>query len=177
MLTFEQAYEFTDKVSSNTAYELRECRLLFNIAMRIPVGGTIIEIGCEYGRSTSILMQVAKEKSAEVHLVEPDPKPELLTMLRSLHYPFILHVSKSIDAIGIPTYGDFGHIDGDHEFDAVYHDLGLLTRIVKGYIVCHDYKRESLPDVTRAIDEFRAANKDKIRLNDFAETALCMTTL
>ena len=176
-LTFEQAYEFTSKIGSHTSYDLAECRLLFTVAMRIPMAGVMVEIGCEYGRSSSILLQVAKARGAELHLVEPDPKPELLAMLRSLEYPFLLNAAKSIDAYALPDYADLAHIDGDHSYEAVLYDLEMVSRFTHGYIICHDYQRESLPEVTRAVDEFLAEKAGVFRINDKAETALCLTNL
>ncbi len=172
MLTFDTAYAFTSKISSHTAYSDAESRLLFDLAMETPQGGVIVEIGCEYGRSTSLLMQVAMEKQAELHLVEPDPKPELLAMLTSFQYPFIVYVSKSEDTYGLPDAIDFLHIDGAHEYAAVTFDLNNFVKDVSGWTVCHDFNRESLPDVTKAINEFVHKTTSARLTRKIAETAL-----
>lgn len=176
MLTFEQAYEHTSKVSSHTAYSEAECRLLFEVAMRTPRGGVMVEIGCEYGRSTSMLLQIAKELGAELHLVEPHPKPELIEMLCNLSYPFILYVSKSGVTYGLPDTFHFLHIDGDHDYEGVMSDLQMFVPFTEGYVICHDFERESLPDVTRAIRSY-LFSYPKLYTIGRSETALALTTL
>lgn len=176
MLTFEQAYEITSQVSSHTAYSEAECRLLFEVAMRTPRGGVMVEIGCEYGRSTSLLIQIAKELKAELHLIEPFPKPELLEMLEKFQYPFVVYVSKSSEAYGLPDTFDFLHIDGDHDYDGVFSDLTTFVPYTKGYVVMHDFERESLPDVTRAVRQYLLSHT-KLNSIGASETALALTSL
>ena len=63
------------------------------------------------------------------------------------------HIRKGIDIL---------FIDGDHSYEGVASDLRLFAPKLRlgGYLVCHDYQRESLPDVTKAVDEY--VNKEVI---------------
>lgn len=155
MLTFEEAFEFTNKVSSTAAYEENELRLLFECAMETPEGRPILEIGAEYGRSTSLLLQVAKERRLFFTIVEIYPKPELISVLNQLNFPYFLAVLDSGQYKPSLPVG-FLHIDADHEYGSVKADLEDFVPFCQGWTVCHDYARESLPDVTRAVDEYTA---------------------
>lgn len=153
MLTFEQAFELTNKISSTAAYEKDELRLLFDCAMDGPGGRPILEIGAEYGRSTSLLLQVAKERRLAFTIVEIDPKPELIANLRQFKYPYFLAALNSAAYKPSLPLG-FLHIDADHDYGSVKCDLEDFVPFCQGWTVCHDYGRESLPGVEQAVDEY-----------------------
>lgn len=158
-LTFDDIYKLTSTVSGAAAFEEPECRAFFDVLMRLPEGATIVEVGIQYGRSTSIILQVGRERGFAIHLIDPYPHkeaPQFMRMALEVGCSFTLHVMKTADYPSLPAQVDLVHIDGDHstacvELDCVY----LLSRVVSGGYACfHDYGRDSLPDVLPAVDRF-----------------------
>lgn len=163
MLTFEDAYEFTKTVGSHTSFEEEECRAYFDVLMTLPEGSEIVEIGLEYGRSSSIAIQVAKERRLRYCGIDPfEDHPEIKEAWRTM--------AKSISAeyAGV-FYGKGGDvemepnrviaailIDGDHSYEGVKSDCEhFLPHVsIGGFAMFHDYQRESLPEVMEAVDEY-----------------------
>src|SRR5438445_8849629 len=73
-MTFDEAMILTRTISSPAAFEDDECHAYFDILMTLPENALIVEIGLEYGRSSSIALQVAKNK--KLHYVGIDPFPD-----------------------------------------------------------------------------------------------------
>src|SRR6266850_7204124 len=73
-MTFDDAMILTRTVSSNAAFQDPECEAYFDILMSLPENALIVEVGLEYGRSSSIALQVAKDK--KLHYVGIDPFPD-----------------------------------------------------------------------------------------------------
>lgn len=168
MLTFEEAYEFTSKIGSHTSFELEECLAYFTLLMSLPVGSRIVEVGLEYGRSSSIALQVAKELLLSYVGIDPFMQENgdeaylawkrmadesgavyALYKIRSSAFP----VSVSVDVV---------LIDGDHSYEGVLADCKHFLPHVNrgGFAMFHDYHRESLPDVTNAVDEYMSGHHD-----------------
>ena len=160
MLTFDQAYEFTKTIGSHTSFEKEECEAYFDILMTIPPKSLIVEVGLEYGRSSSIALQVAIECGLIYRGVDISPKEEWFTKLAPL-----------ADSLGNRFGGRFGWdsksvtvsfpisailIDGDHSYEGVKADCEhFLPHVsIGGFAMFHDIDRESLPDVTRAVREY-----------------------
>lgn len=163
MSTFEQAIELTDKVGGRTAYEIEALRGLWTALTLLRPDSNIIEVGCEYGRSTSLLAQAAKNYGHKLTLVDPftDAKSieGLVRVLRGIGHPFVLCVmtTQEADLIGaFPHTIHLAHIDGDHSRPALELDCKrILPRMPRdGIAVFHDYNHDSLPDVKPVVDEF-----------------------
>lgn len=163
MLTFEQAYEFTSKIGSHTSFEKEECEAYFDTLQLLPRDATIVEIGLEYGRSSSIAMQVAKDKELRYTGIDPfDSTPvfrawsEMANKIGA-EYEILRYRSEYISQM---IWGDepidMVFIDGDHDYEGVKTDCHewLPKVIAGGYAAFHDYQRESLPDVTKAANEY-----------------------
>jgi len=59
MLTFDKVMKLTRTISSPAAFEDPECELYWTALSSLPDGSTIVEVGLQYGRSSSIALQVA----------------------------------------------------------------------------------------------------------------------
>lgn len=162
-MNFEDVYKLTDTISSETAYSREESEALFNVLDLIPPESTIIEVGCEFGRSTSILAQVAVERNHKLILIDPfitggHPWARCMNMLLTVRPKFTLHCMKTNEVNPELLPRDVGliHIDGDHTLMGVYRDINCLAWRVKsgGFACFHDYGRESLPDVKLAISKY-----------------------
>lgn len=165
MLTFEQAYEFTKTIGSHTSFEEEECREYFDVLMLgLSLGSRIVEVGLEYGRSSSIALQVAKDRGYGYTGIDIAPKEEWFAKLSGL-----------ADSLGDRFSGNFGIkskdviinapidailIDGDHSFEGVAADcVHFLPHVsIGGFALFHDYQRESLPEVTVAVNEYMDVN-------------------
>src|SRR5947208_5005325 len=122
-ITFDEVMTFTRTVSSATAFEDEECRAYYDILNGLKPGSLIVEVGLEFGRSSSVALQVAKAKQLRYRGIDPfQDTPEALqawiTMARSIGWPFELHVIKSRDYSSEEPINAL-LIDGDHNYEAV----------------------------------------------------------
>jgi predicted O-methyltransferase YrrM len=115
----------------------------------VPINGLIVEIGSYGGLSTSILLQVAREKSARVRCCDPFVwnGDEALVHLRNtlclfpdvnwLFYPMGSEQLRTFMG-NIQGGINFLHIDGDHGAAAVDCGLWLGDLVSGGAVAFHD---------------------------------------
>jgi predicted O-methyltransferase YrrM len=159
--TFEEVMEFTRTVSSPTALDDDEARALYDCCLEVPQDGSVVEIGSQLGRSSSLLTQMADGRFGTCHIDpyidDPAYLPSWIATMHRFGQPFIfLHMKSTEAAKTISCKIDLLFIDGDHEYASVRTDLLLFGVKVSqgGFLVMHDYQRESLPGVTQAADEY-----------------------
>ena len=166
-LTFEKAMELTATVNCAGVYSDAALRGLWSAAINSPTVGNFVEIGCEYGRSTSLLAQVAKERNQYLVLIDPfvkhlDGKPgshaaaSVIRMLVDIDVEFCLLRGHSYK---VPY--DFGpiaflHIDGNHSEAFLASDIQRFAPFLMdgGYVALHDYGNPDpySKDVQRVVD-------------------------
>ena len=61
MKTFDEVMALTSTVSSATAFSDVECRALYDQCFKLNPSSVVVEIGCQLGRTSSIIAQVGKE--------------------------------------------------------------------------------------------------------------------
>lgn len=157
-MTFDDAMLLTRTVSSNTAFEDPECRAYFDILMTLPENALIVEVGLEYGRSSSMALQVAKDKNLHYVGIDPFPDDEVYTKWLDMAHrvgfddTVVVREISAAARIGSADLISAILIDGDHTYDAAFDDLNHFLPLVAngGYAMLHDYGRDSLPDVYRA---------------------------
>lgn len=160
-MTFEAIMQVTAGVSSHAAFEEAECRL-FHVALeQLPPQSNIVEVGVEFGRSSSIIAQVALERGHRVTFIDPFVDPASLApfvqLMQRIGLSYTLHVARTAEVpmhhLPLPIH--FLHVDGDHTRAGIETDFQkLLPRVaVGGYVCCHDYGRDSLPDVWAVCNE------------------------
>ena len=167
-MTFDEVMVLTRTVSGPAAFEDNECRAYYDLLAALQPGSVIVEIGLQFGRSSSIALQVAKARGLIYCGVDPftDPpeaKAEWIKMRDRICYFSCLYPNKTKDVAAIlPTAVDLALVDGDHLYDGVATDCQvLMPRIVRGgYLLFHDYGRESLPEVYSAAQAALAPLKD-----------------
>jgi len=163
MLTFEQAYEFTSKFSSSAAFEEQECLAYYETLMSLVEGGTIVEVGLQFGRSSSIALQVAKERQLSYIGIDPfEEGPHVHKAWMDMatcepHRIGYFRVEKSHSQfVSILQPINAVLIDGDHSEGQVWDDLNHFLPLIPtgSYAMMHDYGRESLPEVYAAASRF-----------------------
>lgn len=168
MISFDEVMTFTRKWSSHAAFEDECCRLLYDVLITLPQRSVVLEVGVEYGRSTSVILQVARENNHQVILIDPfvDPKsfPSFAQMAVESQCSFALlkMPNKEADKYiwSTPPYG-LVHIDGSHTKEDLEFDCAEVLSFVHqdGYACFHDYTCDSLPDVRAVVDERMTSDK------------------
>ena len=167
-MNFDEVYQLADKSGSESAFNRDECVALYFLSYLVPPGGLAIEIGLQFGRSTTVIGAIAKEKNFSFmgiddwkEDVSPDAKRNIEELLiKQMGLPIKLVNSNSkIAWRDIPqiVYGiDLIHIDGDHNYKGVLSDCeNYLKYVVKGGFACFDdYGHDSLPGVYKAVSEY-----------------------
>jgi len=168
-LTFDEAMKFTSTIGDPNSYGETDLRGLWKAASSLHPGATILEVGCGFGRSTSLLAQIAKVMEHKLILIDPFNDPlsasSLVTTLRAIGCPFELHY---IEPKNFNSHDqvDMIHIDGDTS------RLGLAVNCMKflpmvkvsGYACFYGYGHELLPDVKPTVDSFITKGWDNVGL-------------
>jgi hypothetical protein len=92
---------------------------------------TMVEVGSERGDHTSMLLAYVQERSAHLHVIDPDPlfHPE---PFREMHSSYCtLHVEMSHHALPSINSPDVVLLDGDHNWYTVHEELRILDRICR----------------------------------------------
>lgn len=169
--TFEEVMSVTRSVSSSTVLEDPEARALYDACIEVPEDGVVVEVGCQIGRSSSLITQL--QQAIGFHAIHVDPyisNPEYLKgwvemMARAGDFALLCMRTEQaawhLDKIGTI---DMAFIDGDHEYQSVKLDLQLVANRIKrgGLLTAHDYANEGLPGVRQAIDPYVATGWDEI---------------
>lgn len=190
MKTFERVMQLTRTVSSIVLLQDEEAKALYDAVSAVPQNGLVVEIGCNLGRSSSLIAQMAHDQNFRTVYVDPyKEQPELMVgwarMMREIGgedwHRFTLLCMRTeqarwelerlcVDGI------DVAYIDGDHEGPGVKLDLEIVADMVKpgGFMCCHDYGPEVLepggkpmfrfPDVTRLLDAYTAEGWDRVEV-------------
>lgn len=179
MISFEEVYKIVEESSHATAFDKEEAEALYQL-LRLAVAdeANIVEVGVEFGRSTSIFASVAKFKpgwhftaidnwsgeyhsAAEAHVKDQMKKYDWkfdLVSAESVSYS--KEYKKEIDVL---------HIDADHTFASVLADcMAWVPKVKKGgFVLFDDFEHPSLPDVAEAVDRY-CEKHDNIRFLDKA---------
>jgi predicted O-methyltransferase YrrM len=165
--TFDEVMELTSTISNIHCLQIVECQAMYETLCELPDGATIVEVGCDYGRSSSLIFQMAKAKQfLTIHI---DPWQEYKSRAgqwmnvmceRCAYHPFILlRMTTEEAALWLrqltPLGIDLAFIDGSHDQPIVEKDLQIVASRVKpgGFLTAHDYPSGG---VTEAIDPFVA---------------------
>lgn len=160
-MDFNEIYnERVEKCSHETAFNREEALALYNLCYTIPACANIVEIGVEYGRSTTVIGSVAAERGKYFDFMAVDPEPKFANT-----YNLPVRVVKMTSKEAYDTYDNLVsllHIDGDHSYEAVLLDCYMwLTRIrIGGYACFDDYGHPGLEGVKKAVDEYMNAYND-----------------
>jgi len=171
----------TKDVSAAAALTDTECRAFWNCCLIVPKGGLVVEVGCQYGRSSSLIGQGRRLAGYRSIHIDPysvavdghmEDQPDVLVswsrMMLSCSGVFTLLCMKTEQAEwhlqrlccdGI----DLAFIDGDHDGPAVTIDMYAVGSRVKrgGRMMCHDYTHPHFQGLRDAIDAFTLIGWEK----------------
>lgn len=170
MKNFDDVYKIVEESSHETAFNKEEAKALFDLLYSIPYKSTIVEIGVQFGRSSSVIAEVQKDQKFDFYAVDSwadveSRKAKEHFLNQVVKHGWDLH-QYSLDSIEFSKIFDHRidllHIDGDHSYQGVTADAYAWVPKVKtgGYICFDDYEHEGLPDVTRAINDFMDKRDD-----------------
>lgn len=149
-----------------THMTFQERLLLFQTAMNLPLGFSVLEIGSYLGASTAFLGFAAMHRQGVVHAVDPwtndamgaegerDTWGEFRRNTEPFEFFITAHRGRSAEVHArestIPCHMLF--IDGDHSYEACSTDLRLWLPSLapNGVLAMHDIDS---PDVKRAFDD------------------------
>lgn len=180
MTPFADVWAFTSGVPGY--FSEIEARALYDAATSLPDGSTCVEVGVQFGRSASVLLQLARDKPLKVVFVDSwvaegeRARREFHSLVGSipLHEKsestiigvHSIYASQAVSGWAWASTGEaFGllHLDANHEPAEVFSDCRLwLPLLLTGGIACfHDYRRTEMdgtgdiwPGVTAAVDKY-----------------------
>jgi len=172
--TFDEVMAITDTISNVHILQIAECQAMYDTLCELPDGSTLIEVGCDVGRSSSLQAQMAAAKNfLTIHIDPWEQFPDRAkTFMENLsercqwHRFIVLHMTTEQAELHIHRLVqdgvDFAFIDGCHDPVIVTRDLEIVASHVKpgGFLVAHDYPSGG---VTEAIDPFVATGWTKYR--------------
>ena len=158
----------TRDINPSAAIHDTEAWMIYQCCTQVPKDGLVVEVGCQMGRSSSIIIQMAQ--AIGFHNVHIDPYTEQPTWLNewtqmayrvggAWEHAFTLLCMRTEQADWhLSKFGeiDVAFIDGDHESNSVEVDMKLVAERIKegGVLLAHDYACETWSGVKKAIDAY-----------------------
>src|SRR6266704_201071 len=149
--SFEEVMQLTRTISGEPACTDLDAQALYDRLIQVPAGGIVVETGCQIGRSSSLIAQLAR--AIGFHNIHIDPycceppgvaSPSVeymqswVTMMRNIggeqaHEFTFLCMRTEQAAWMLERLGpiDLAFIDGDHELGGVQVDCRLIAERVK----------------------------------------------
>lgn len=178
--SFEEVMRLTDTISNFHMLQIVECRAMYDTLCELEDGGVVVEVGCDLGRSSSLIFQMARDKwLLPIHIDPWNPEDDKGTQATKAKrwmqvmceackfHPFILFrmttaQAEPFIAAVTPEGIDFAYIDGCHDTPVVEKDLQIVASRVKsgGFLAVHDYPSGG---VTEAVDPFVATGWTKYK--------------
>jgi SAM-dependent methyltransferase len=167
-MDYKQVAEVASRYGIAGSYGVEELEVFAKAFIdHVPPYSHVVEIGCQFGRSTAAILTIAQEFHYHVWCVDPftfeetggqdDVGAKFIRSMLTFNVPFATLAMRSYDAIDYaPSSIEAVHIDGDHSLGGVTQDCQLwLPRLVHGGLaICHDYGRCGAPDVQPVVDAY-----------------------
>lgn len=134
---------------------------------RLAKDAEVLEIGSAYGYSAvAMALAGAKVLAVDPHFWLPSYEP-MVANLAAYGVEDRVEIARTDSWTLLPQLLNEGRkfdlvwIDGDHEYPAVAHDVGLGWLLLKktGTLACHDYGEVTCPGVKQALDDWKSPPK------------------
>jgi predicted O-methyltransferase YrrM len=169
MKTFDQLWEFTDKIPGS--FTRLSGEKLYEFASYVPAGGYIAEIGVDQGRSASLLLAASENTGAHVYLIDSwesiliDNCWKVKRLKEKYKVDGMVMRWFSDEAAGEFEDGslDMTHIDANHHAPHPDDDCRLWMPKLKpgGVASFHDYSEaKTFTAVKAAVDKYCAGWED-----------------
>ena len=132
-----------------------------------------LEIGTWHGRSSVIMASYVNENNGLYWGIEPEQTRAQITEdnCNKVCPNGIINIERNISNYSelwnknIPLF-DIVHIDGEHSYNAVYHDLDLVKKLLlkEGLIILDDFFFDLYPQITQAVYKWLDDNPDYVLL-------------
>lgn len=164
MKTLEEIYQIVEESSHETAFNFGEVDGLFRQLLTLRSKALIVEVGVQFGRSTTVLAEYQKERPfTKVIVIDnwvetPEAEKHFLSQIKKHNWNLEVLSMDSAEAsklIGDRKI-DLLHIDGDHRYEGVLADCeNFIPKVRKEGIVCFDdYGHPNLDGVKKAIGDY-----------------------
>lgn len=177
MKSFDEIYKIVEETSHEVAFNRGECEALYDSLHKLSDKSNIVEIGVQFGRSATVILEVAKEKNFNVSLVDNwledmsrEAREHLLSQAEKYGWKFKDYwMSSNMASKLYQGKIDLIHIDGDHNYEGVLSDMTHWLPKVKsgGFALFDDYGHDSLPGVFQAVTEYFTEHGNWIYLGRF----------
>lgn len=176
-MDFDCTFNAVDTAGCAEALLKIEAQFMWDLVCTLPAGSRIIEIGCEYGRSSVLLAMLAKDRGLHLTCVDLwigwDGKASdcqgareasiWMNRMRMTGAEFTLHCMTSQAALELEAARgpyDLVYIDALHTDESLRLDLQWAAWLTKGgLLLVHDYDREYFPEVKAVTDEVLTPDK------------------
>ena len=163
--------DFVNHWSSHITLENDEAEAYYDLIQGLPDHATILEIGCQYGRTSGIAAQL--NRGFDFHFVDAFTGRDGLeirecweAMMAETGVSYKLYPVYSNNPFLPDLDADLVLFDADHSEPWVAWDCDRFLPMVKlhGYAVFHDYAREDTNAVQRVVDSRPLIQRDFKRI-------------
>lgn len=147
-------------------YSEKEAEQLYKYVMGLDESGLVVEVGCERGKSTSVLASAAKERGVAFYVVDSwvydrdRNEPAFWENMRRLGLEDTFEFVEKDSALAAYDFDDKSidllHLDSDHKYDYSVKELAAWRpKMARDGIICfHDYARPAFANgIKKVVDE------------------------
>ena len=166
MKTLGEIYQIVEESGHETAFNKGEVEGLLKTLFSIDKPKILVEIGVEFGRSTSVFAEFQKGSAIKTSFFAVDnfsypnlgaDRFHVKAQMEKHNWKYVLIERDSqeyAEIFDLPI--DLIHIDGDHSYEGVKKDCQSWLPKVRpgGYACFDDYGHPGLDGVKQAVDEY-----------------------
>ena len=154
MYSAEEIHKLLSHVDGDISLNLRDIKIICELAKRVPEGAIVLEIGTRWGRSACVWALAIKNSQVytidtndnRAKVIENATKAGVQDRVHPIWGTSFRYVwDKPIDVV---------FIDGDHTFPSAYADIEKWHPKARVLTCGHDYNHADFPGVKRAVHKY-----------------------